>query len=248
MSKRSGKCAAAGLVEKARLAPLLVALLVFPALLFMNTACARYKVLVPAATATLVPGRRDMATGESAGVRIAADCNAWSGYPYDLERIMIPMLVSITNKSGKPLRIRYKDFVLTAAGASRYSALPPYRIQGSIEHAMPVNPAFGFNGFYLVPYYRPFYDWDFDDWGGPFDFDLGYYRQNYAVWRVGLPTRDMIRQAIPEGVLRDGGRLSGFLYFPMVEHRNEAVTFTADLVDAETQKTFGKVSISFEVR
>jgi hypothetical protein len=86
--------------------------------------------------------------------------------------------------------------------------------------------------------------------GGPFDFDWDYYPTYYRVWGVHLPTRDMIRHAIPEGVLENGGRLSGFLYFPKVDrrHQEEGLKFSIDLVDASTQEHIGQITIPFEIR
>ena len=145
---------------------------------------------------------------------------------------------------------RYKDDSLVTSSGSVYYPLPPYRIRGEVTSAEPVTPAFAYNRFLIVPGYAPFYRWDFDDWGGPFDFDWDYYPTYYRVWGVHLPTRDMIRHAIPEGVLENGGRLSGFLYFPKVDrrHQEEGLKFSIDLVDASTQEHIGQITIPFEIR
>ncbi len=229
---------------------ILVFLLTLPLFTLLQTGCSHHMEVIPAPTATLAPGEKNTAMSADAGVTIDADGRAWSGHPYDLNRIMTPMEVRFKNDSSEPLQIRYKDMSLTTASGFTYHPLPPYRIRGEITHVEPVSPAFGFNRFYISPYYAPFYSWDFDTWGGPFGYDWGYYPQWYAVWQTHLPTRDMIRQAIPEGVLQSKGSLSGFVYFQKVDkkHQKESLTFTTDLVDAKTQKPFGKVTIPFEVK
>lgn len=216
------------------------------ALELWSAGCAKHKHVVPAPDAVLVPGMKYAAEGKDAGVSVEADGRAWTEHPSDLSRIMTPMEVRIRNESGKPLQIRYKDFTLTTATGFQYQPLPPYQIRGSITHVEPVTPAFGFHSFYISPYYAPYYDWDFNMWPGPFGYDWGYYPTYYAVWSVPLPTRDMLREAIPEGVLAKGGELNGFLYFQR-DDRVGSLTFAFNLIDAETQKSFGRITIPFVV-
>ena len=216
----------------------------------LASGCARRVEVVPAPTATLVPGVKDAAEGKDAGVKVEAAGNAWSGYPYDLDSVVTPMEVWIRNESGKPLRISYRDETLMTGSGKKYLPLPPYHIRAAIQGLAPVGPAFGFQGFFIAPYYAPYYRWEFNQWGGPFDYDWGYYPLYYGIWKVHLPTRDMIRQAIPEGVLENGGSLNGFLYFQKADrsHRKEGLTFTFRLVDAKTQQAFGEISIPFVVK
>ena len=72
---------------------------------FLEAGCAHRMVIVPAATATAISGRKYAAEGHDAGVQIMADGNDWWGYPLDLPRIVTPMQVSIKNDSGKSLRV-----------------------------------------------------------------------------------------------------------------------------------------------
>jgi hypothetical protein len=57
----------------------------------------------------------------------------------------------------------------------------------------------------------------------------------------------MLRRALPEGTLEDGGALDGFLYFQDVGEREGRVTLEARLVDARTGEQFGTLSIPFQV-
>jgi hypothetical protein len=58
----------------------------------------------------------------------------------------------------------------------------------------------------------------------------------------------MIRRAVPEGVLADGGRLSGFLYLPKVPRGDKSVTLELRLADAKTGVSFGAIRLPFVVK
>jgi putative addiction module killer protein len=47
-----------------------------------------------------------------------------------------------------------------------------------------------------------------------------YFERNYGQWPRDLPSEEMISEALPEGVIEGGGRVSGFLYFQRVAGRN----------------------------
>jgi hypothetical protein len=66
--------------------------------------------------------------------------------------------------------------------------------------------------------------------------------------QVHLPTRSMLRKAIPEGVLANSASISGFLYFqkPGGTSKPQMISYQANLVDANTGQQFGTISIPFE--
>jgi hypothetical protein len=57
----------------------------------------------------------------------------------------------------------------------------------------------------------------------------------------------MLAEALPEGVVQEGGKVSGFLYFEGVANRESRVEFVMNLVDASNGENFGQVSIPFAV-
>jgi hypothetical protein len=69
-----------------------------------------------------------------------------------------------------------------------------------------------------------------------------FYDQYYATWKPALPTRDMLQQALPEGVLQPGGSAAGFLYFNHLQEKGPVV-FTAEIVAADTRQPLGTVRI-----
>jgi hypothetical protein len=195
-------------------------------------------MLRPATTANLVPGERDTASAETMGVRVVANAHAWYGDPQDLEDVVTPIRLTIENHSGRKLRIRYGDFRLKGPSGFSASVLSPFELDRSLG---PVVPEFTYSGFYLAPYFDELYDGDFDDWTGPFELDdYG----GYGLWGV-LPSRDIASKGLPEGVLDDGGRLTGFLYFQRPDPGWRQVSLVADLTDAVTGEHFGTLRIPF---
>ena len=56
----------------------------------------------------------------------------------------------------------------------------------------------------------------------------------------------MLSEALPEGVVQDGGSVSGFVYFQSVTGRESAVQFEMNLVDASGGEAFGVIAIPFQ--
>jgi hypothetical protein len=207
------------------------------------TGCAS-RQLVPAPEARLMPGRHDTAVAEAGGVRTTVQSQAWSGSPASLPQQITPLKVTVVNDSSRPVRINYDDFTLTGSSGFTYSALPPYEITGSVRERVMV-PHFAYSGFFVAPYYRPFYP-GVPVWAAsPWRYDRYYYNRTWAEWPVQLPTRDMREKAIPAGVLQPGGRVSGFLYFPRLPGETTTVTFKQSLVDSNSQKAIAEVEVPF---
>lgn len=225
---------------------ILLGLLAFIPLLALGPAGCATK-LVPAPGAHRVPSIGYAADAEQAGVHVVAATEAWRGFPTDLGDIVEPMLVTITNDSGRSLELRYEHFDLLTPGGAAFVALPPFQISGvSYEPVYAMGgPALGF-GFSVAPYLSPWYP-GWTVYGGPFPFNPGYYSGYYTYYssyeRLSLPTSDMIHKALPEGVLEPGGRITGFLYFEQVTDVSHVV-FVARLVEVGGQP-FGEIQIPF---
>ena len=108
----------------------------------------------------------------------------------------------------------------------------------------PVYPRHPPVGFYIAP---PYYGWypGLMVWPYAWTWDV-HYSTLYGAWPQPLPTRDMLEHALPEGVLKPGGRVSGFLYFQQLS-RESAVTLELSLVDAETSLPLGVARLPFVV-
>jgi hypothetical protein len=192
-------------------------------------------------------------TETMAGVTVTAEADAWRGVPADLIRV-IPLLVTIDNKSTRPLRVRYTEFALVDE-TKHASALPPFRIEGTetvgTSGALNAYP-YPLSGFYVAPYLSRFYP-GLTPFAGPFVYDPFFYTSYYPRFvELQLPTGDMVQKALPEGVLQPGGRMSGFLYFENVDigdinGDDDMGRFLMDLVDASTTRAIGTVAIPLEI-
>ncbi|HVI95617.1 MAG TPA: hypothetical protein VM753_16510 [Anaeromyxobacter sp.] len=214
------------------------------ALTLAGAACAHEGQLVPAPSAQTLPGRPRTAEETVEGVRVVVDSDAWRGG--SVRDVLSPVRVTIENGGGRPLRIAYDAFTLGGPNGFRLAALPPFRV--AAQNATAVQPAFGFGvGFGYAPWVGPYYPgaplWTH----GGFAFNGAYYDRFYGGWPAALPDEDVLRNALPEGVLDPRGRVSGFLYFAN-QPKGTALMFLAALVDADTVQTFGTVAIPFTVK
>jgi hypothetical protein len=219
----------------------------FPVVLLVAAwlAAACTSALVPAPGTVGVGGVGKGAAAEDAAVRIVARAQAWRGDPADLRGVVTPLLVTIDNGSGRPLGVRYDRFTLEAPDGRTFAAIPPFDIEATVTEpvAYTASPA---GGFLVAPYLSPYYPW-MPVFNGPFLHDGWYYSRHRPVFRrIDLPTGDMVRKALPEGVVEPGGRVSGFLYLEDVRDV-EGVSFVARLVDARSDQLFGTVRIPFVV-
>jgi len=214
-------------------------------------ACATEKVLKPAAGASLAPGRQNVAEASAAGVSVKVTGDAWKGDPQDLGTLFTPVRVTLENHSGKTLRVSYRDFTLGGGSGFKYAAIPPMKARGTLSSsAARPSPSlrqasWEHRGFMVAPHYSYLYP-GLDPWPGVFAYDPLYYDTIYSRWPERLPTQDMLSEALPEGVVQDGGSVSGFVYFQSVTGRESAVQFEMNLVDASGGEAFGVIAIPFQ--
>jgi len=226
--------------------------------LVLLQACAQSPVLAPAPGANVVEVDGTYATAQTEGVTVTAEASGWPGR-IDIENVVTPMKVTVVNDSDRALRVRYSDFGLVSASGKRYAALPPYGVKGSVRESFALDAreaigagAFDARLFHVAPHYARIYPALSPYHLHPLALDPYYYRHYYPYWRslradVEMPTREMLRYVLPEGVLESGGKLEGYLYFQKVDREqvDTPVTFHAELVDAESGAQFAAARIPF---
>ena len=214
-------------------------LMIVPFCLWMTAGCARTPVLVPAPDSSLqVTG--STVVDKIKGVSVAVSGDKWKG-DFQVRDFVTPMEVTINNRHGSLLKIGYNLFSLRDTSGNLYSVLPPYSVKGTIRE---YGSSYYCPGFYVAPYYSQFYP-RMPGYPDPFYYDPFYYDYYYNCWRdVNLPTPEMLDLALPEGVLENGAKATGFLYFEKIGEADR-YTFEMDLVDAKTGERFGTVSIPF---
>ena len=211
----------------------------------LATACARTVELEPAAEAA----GRGAAVLSTAGVRVDARADLWPGQAR-VRRRVTPMLVTVENLGTQPLRIQYREFALVGSDDARFAAIPPFPITNtgqaplSILTARPSRAGFVASNFEVARFYAPLFPtYAVAD---PFGYEPLYYNYYKYWYRTNLPTPDMLALAMPEGVLKPGGRIRGYLYFEKVSDNLPAVSFQMDLVHPRGTD-LGIITIPFRV-
>lgn len=222
------------------------------------SSCASPPQLVAAPEAERVVPGGTIAVTSAAGVTVAVDPDAWRGN-VRIDNAVTPMHVKIENKSDRKLRIRYSDFALVAENGDRYAALPPYDIRGSVTDPALANRyspvdrlGFTYDGFHVAPFYRFMYPSLSVYNAHRFNIDPLYYEHYYPYWgraQVELPTAEMLRFGLPEGVLDENGVLAGFLYFERIDSQLSPpkVMFQADVVDVVSGEMVATLEVPFVV-
>ena len=207
-------------------------------------ACAR--PFRAASASQQVPGSPNEATASTAGVTFEVEVDAWNGDPITLNTVLTPVKVSISNEGPHAVSLRYRNFTLKNPDGISSSALPPFEIRGSTNDPSPViAPNFRYRNFMAYPNYR-FYGPRFRYWADDWGWDPAWYNSNYGYWQRDLPTADMLRKAIPEGVLNPGGSVEGYVYFQRVPDKTPAVELQVNLMDARSHTQFGTIRVPFE--
>jgi hypothetical protein len=206
--------------------------------LFALEACVHQRVLEPAAGAPLAEGHQNVAETAAAGVTVRVTGDSWKGDPPGLGILFTPVRVIIDNRSGKTLRVSHRDFSLSGSSGFRYAAKAPIKAHGTLsgpgETSSASRPHFA-NVYPLV-----------DAWPGGIAYTPFIYDGFDANWPEQLPTQDMLSQALPEGLLENGGEIAGFVYFQSVTGRESSVEFEMTLADASNGRPFGRVAIPFQ--
>jgi hypothetical protein len=210
--------------------------------------CAHHPGLVPDPQATVVPDNSKTAYDQADGVVVFVNGDAWKSNPRDLADVMTPIKVTVRNERQSRIRIGYKDFALKTSTGLSTNPLPPFSINapGPSRTAVISSPGFFYDRFFVAPAYHRFYP-GLATWGGGWALDPALSDQYYLEWQVPLPTEDMLRQAIPEGVLEPGGSVTGFLYFPKVRDKG-TVTFRASLPETPAGTQLAAIDIPLRVK
>jgi hypothetical protein len=245
---------------------------------FFGVACGHMPELKPDPAAPRAPGNPNAAFAEVSGVKVLVAGDAWNGDPKNLPTVLTPVKVTLDNQSGRALKVNYDQFKLSGGSGFTYSAIPPMQARvvlsqvprshgrGEIvlaayqenpngqvsggqsrDVAGPVAPRIVADRFFVAPHFSWYYP-GWAAWPYGFAYDPFYYDRLLAYLPKELPTKDMLAEALPAGVLQAGGRVSGFVYFQGIGDRETRVKFEMDMVDAGNGEAFGHVSLPFEVK
>lgn len=171
--------------------------------------------LAPAGKADRVLGPEREAYAEVAGVRFYVDGDAWPGRD-QIARRMTPVRVRIENGAPVPILVRHGHFALTDEGVRRFLTVPAYRAPDAMPQPIVSDRRIMASGFLAVPEDDAFYTAPESAAG-------------IVLQDAHLPVEEMRRYGIPEGLLRPGGFVEGFLFFEHVPEDAGRVLFRADV-------------------
>ena len=176
---------------------------------------------------------------------MAVSGDDWRGDPKDLADHLTPVKVRVVNRSGHPVQILYERFSLVGAGGHTYRPLPvvPLEHDGSGARLLPF---FASANFFVGPRYRDVYP-SLDAWPEPLPRDDAFYQRQYRRWGQMHPTPQMMRSALPEGVLGDGGEMSGYLYFENATRHEDRVKFKVELDEGHGGEVVASVDVPLRV-
>ena len=215
-----------------------------PSLLLFAIGCGHTQ-LMPAPSASRVPGAVGAAFLVVDGIGCAADAQAWQGRASEMPDSVTPMKVRVVNSSGRPIRLLYQDFALVGAHGRRYLPVPVLPLTPD-DQSTRIEPTYASSKFFVAPRFHDVYQ-GVDSWPEPLGRDEDVYETQYRRWGRDRPSLDIVEMGMPEGVLGDGGIISGFLYFERPAHE-DGVTFEAEFDSSEGQATVASVKIPFRVK
>jgi len=180
------------------------------------------------------------------GVRLLARGGAWRGTPANLGADVTPIEVRIENASGKPIRVLYERFALVAGDGRTFYPLPLLPLAAGTAKMPAVQPAYADDHFFVAPRLRTAYV-TLPVWGHTLPQDESLYRLDYQKWNQHLPTPNIIDEGLPEGVLANGGTVSGFLYFDGEARGEHDLVFQADVEDSDGDARVALITIPFRL-
>ncbi len=204
--------------------------------------------MLPASGTRVVPDAPGFAVAEKDGVRLAASGDDWRERRPELPARLTAVRVRIVNHSGHDLQILYDRFTIAGARGRVYYPLPPLPLADvrRMEAIGVVRPYFASSSFFVRPALKDVYP-SLPPWSLRLPSDDDVEQRQYAFWGDGLPMGEVRRLSLPEGILADGGQLSGFLFFENTTRRESEVSFDADLKDGQGDRTIASLSIPFRI-
>ncbi len=203
--------------------------------------------LVPASSASIVPNAPSAAYSIAEGVRCSANVGAWNGRENEIPSFVVPVKVRIKNASGGPIRVRYEDFSLVGRKGRSYRPVPVLPMDADARKRIPkLAPIYAASKFFVAPGFHDVYA-TLEPWTAPLERDDELYERLFRRWGKQPPALDVLRVALPEGVLDDGGVVTGYLFFESPLDKEDRVTFEATFGGGDGQTTVASIEIPFKI-
>jgi hypothetical protein len=184
----------------------------------LGAGCGYEGALMPVGSMDGVPELRPAVYKDVDGIRLIIEGDRWPSDVVPLARGVAAVRVTVDNHSGAAVLVRHDEFALEGQAGYRFAALPPNAVPvpNSDQPTMIVQPIFGPGGaawhdnlrpLPMGPHPAP----ELSRWETSFPYDQFYYKgvTLSPAERRGQPQAS----ALPEGVLPNGRRAAGFVYF-----------------------------------
>lgn len=196
---------------------------------------------------------KETAESETSGIEVTATVKAWPGEAF-IKKEVTPVRISIDNDSeDKSVDVSYKRFRLVEDDGDVRAALPPFQIEGEAPEVRigaeyeVIDYDWVGTEYDIYDVYDPIYGDDVVVSDVDWVYEPDYYVDHYTYWAdSSLPTTEMLVLALPEGVVRPGGMLQGWMYFEEVDVTADEVTLKADLVDPNTNEKLGEIDLDLD--
>jgi hypothetical protein len=203
--------------------------------------------LVPASSASVVPNAPTAAYSVVEGVRCSANVGAWNGREDEIPSFLVPLKIRIKNDSGRPIRVLYQDFALTGRKGRSYRPVPVLPMDVDARKAIPkLIPIYAASKFFVAPGFHDVYA-TLEPWKAPLERDEELYDRLFRRWGDRRPPLDVLRAALPEGVLDDGGVVTGYLFFESPLDKESRVSLEATFGGGDGQTTVASIEIPFKI-
>jgi hypothetical protein len=209
----------------------------------MSASCGHSR-LVPAADAQIVPDATDAAYAVADGVRVVVSLGDQEGLAREVPGDVAPIKVRVVNHGARPVSILYDHLNLRGRRGHRYRAIPAVPLEhAKLARALaPIHPCFASSNFQVAGRYHDLYP-QLDPWPAPLLRDESVYERAYLSWSDHPPDREVVRMALPEGVLGPQGEITGYVYFERPTSSESSLTFDATLVSASNVSEVSSVRI-----
>ncbi len=187
-------------------------------------------------------------------VELTAGSDMWDGKD-EVPKNVTPLRITIDNGGEDPIIVRYNGFELNNSEGYEYSALPLYQMDTELEklivdkdvRVIP-EPYYEFNNHFIYPIYGPIYTGiETTQYDYIIDQEIQEKFLKWETMNADLPTQEMRRKALPEGILDRDGIVSGFLFFEKVRPTDDVVDLEFDIINARTGETKDTIEIPFYV-
>ena len=203
--------------------------------------------LVPASSASVVPNAPTAAYSVAEGVRCSANVGAWNGREDEIPSFVVPGQGSDQERQRGPIPRAYEDFALVGRKGRSYRPVPVLPMDADARKRIPkLAPIYAASKFFVAPGFHDVYA-TLEPWTAPLERDDELYERLFRRWGKQPPALDVLRVALPEGVLDDGGVVTGYLFFESPLDKEDRVTFEATFGGGDGRPTVASIEIPFKI-